>query len=149
MTNKSTQKGFTLVEVLASIVIISVVLVGVAQLMLFTNKTAVSNNSKLVTTHLAKATMERIKIEPEAYFPFSNVTSEKKEYTKNNCHPTDCEQLYEFYVNDQTYDVTVQVSQNEEESELDLINVFVKVKQTNKSTESCVEGYVVDETSNE
>src|SRR5690625_6696683 len=86
---KSTQKGFTLVEVLASIVIISVILVGVAQLMLFTNKTAVSNNSKLVTTHLAKATMERIKIEPEAYFPFSNVTSEKKEYTKNNCHPTE------------------------------------------------------------
>jgi len=146
---KSTQKGFTLVEVLASIVIISVILLGVAQLMLFTNKTAVSNNSKLVTTHLAKATMERIKIEPDTYFSFSNVSTEKKEYTKNNCQVENCEELYEFYVNDQTYDVTVQVSQNDEEKELDLINVFVTVQQANKNTKSSVEGYVVDETSNE
>src|SRR5699024_7342090 len=91
------ENGFTLVEVLASIVIISVIMLGVVQLMSFTNKTAASNNSKLVTTHLAKATIERIKMQPETYFPFNEVVD--KTYTKENCKPEDCEDLYQLQVN--------------------------------------------------
>ena len=141
--------GFTLVEVLASILIISIILLGVAQLMLFTNKTATSNNSKLITTHLAKATIERIKIKPEDYFPLDNIGTGRKEYSKNNCQPTGCDQWYELLVNDQTYDVTVEVSQNLEEKELNLINIFVKVKQSNREIQSSLEGYVVHEASDE
>ena len=52
------ERGFTLVEVLASVVIISIVLIGVVNLLIFTNKTAVSNNDKLVAINLAKASID-------------------------------------------------------------------------------------------
>ena len=56
------RNGFTLVEVLAAIVIISIILIGVVNLLHFTNKTAYSNNAKLVSINLAKASIERIKL---------------------------------------------------------------------------------------
>lgn len=149
MDSRKFEKGFTLVEVLASILIISIILLGAAQLMMLTNKTATSNNSKLVTTHLAKASIERIKIDPEAYFSFETIEAVEREYTKDNCHPNACADLYEFLVNDEIYDVTLRVSQNLEEKELNLVNIFVKVKQSNKDIQTTVEGYVVHETSNE
>jgi|SRR5690625_366986 len=132
--------GFTLVEVLASIVIISIIFLGVMQLIHFTNKTAVSNNTKLVTTHLAKATMERIKLTPEEFFPTNNVTV--KTYDKHNCEVENCSNLYSFKVNDNDYDVRVAVSQQEEEKLLNLINVVVYVQSQVKGEESMVEGYV-------
>ncbi|HLS67101.1 MAG TPA: type II secretion system protein [Pseudogracilibacillus sp.] len=132
--------GFTLVEVLASIVIISIIFLGVMQLIHFTNKTAVSNNTKLVTTHLAKATMERIKLTPEEFFPTNNVTV--KTYDKHNCEVENCSNLYSFKVNDNDYDVRVAVSQQEEEKQLNLINVVVYVQSQVKGEESMVEGYV-------
>lgn len=141
------EKGFTLVEVLASIVIISIILLGVGQLMLFANKTATSNNTKLVTTHLAKATIARIKIEPEAYFLLESVTEGGDTFDKSSCMPHDCQSLYEFYVNDETYDVIVRVSQNSSERDLNLFNVHVTVKHSSRPIQSSVEGYVVDETS--
>lgn len=144
------EKGFTLVEVLASIVIISVILLGVVNLFTFTNKTAISNNNKLVTTHLAKATIERIKIQPNTYFSFNNITSEEISYTKNNCKPTNCTGLYQFNVNDELYNVTVTVSQTNRQSikeeELGLVNIVVEVKHDEKKLKSTVEGYVIDET---
>ena len=139
--------GLTLVEVLASIVIISVILLGVVQLLSFANKTAMSNNSKLVTTHLAKATIERIKTVPETYFSFYDINSESMTYTKNNCIPEACENLYQWNVNDRTYEVTVKVSQTNEEKILDLINVVVTVELSGKNIKSTVEGYVIDEIS--
>lgn len=140
------EKGFTLVEVLASILIISIIFLGVAQLIAFTNKTAVSNNSKLVTTHLAKATIERIKIEPETYFALDELKTGLTTYSGENCKPDGCEDLYEFIVNDQTYEVEVKISQTDEEKELNLVNVIASVKQKNKKIQSVVEGYVIDET---
>lgn len=140
---KNNYEGFTLVEVLASIVIISIILLGVVQLFNFTNKTAVSNNVKLVTTHLAKATIERMKIQSEDYFLPEQINGEP--ITKDNCQITNCTTLYQLTVNDETYDVAVIVNQNDEEVELHLINVIVTVIHANKDIKSTVEGYVIDE----
>lgn len=138
-------KGFTLVEVLASVVIISVILLGVAQLFNFTNKTAVSNNIKLVTTHLAKASIERIKIQPEAYFTEEQI-AESAPITLNNCKGENCETLYQLIINDDVYHVTVYPSQDEKESDLRLINVLVEVEHEKRGLKSTVEGYVINET---
>jgi len=140
---KGNYDGFTLVEVLASIVIISIILLGVVQLMNFTNKTAITNNVKLVTTHLAKATIERMKIKSEDYFLPEQINGEP--ITKENCQITSCKNLYRLTINDESYDVIVIVSQNSEEVELQLINVIVTVKHSNKNIKSTVEGYVIDE----
>lgn len=142
--DKTTEKGFTLVEVLASIVIISILFLGIVQLLNFTNKTAVSNNAKLVSTHLAKATIERIKIKPDEFFPTDEIKT--KTYDKSNCIPAHCEELFTFLVNDEVYDVYVKTSQNTEEYKLNLINVVVTIEQQNKNLTSTVEGYVVNET---
>lgn len=136
--------GFTLVEVLASIVIISIILIGVVNLITFTNKTAYSNNSKLVAINLAKASMERIKIQPESYFKLEDVKQATTIFTINNCALDDCNTLYLLHVNDQTYEVKLEVSQNSEEKNLQLINsvVTVKLVDQNRNIESTVEGYV-------
>lgn len=145
MLKNRNENGFTLVEVLASIVIISIILLGVSQLMNFTSKAAETNKTKLVTTHLAKASIERIKIKPEDYFQFSANDAAGKTYTRANCQGNDCS-VYEFDVNDQTYDVEVKVSQSDtkNEKELGLIKVLVKVELRDKYINSQVEGYVSD-----
>lgn len=140
---KTTQSGFTLVEVIASIAIISIILLGVVQLMNFTNKTAISNNVKLVTTHLAKATIERMKIQPEDFFTQEQINGEPITY--NSCLANQCDQLYRLRINDEPYEVTVTVSQNDEETELSLINVIVTVEHVKRNITSTVEGYVIDE----
>lgn len=139
------RNGFTLVEVLAAIVIISIILIGVVNLLNFTNKTAYSNNAKLVSINLAKATMERIKIQPDQFFNKDDVTEEEVLYTSNTCKPKDCQSVYKLYVNDQTYNVEVKVRQNKDEETLQLINTVVTVKLASddqRMIESTVEGYV-------
>lgn len=139
--------GFTLTEVLAAIVIFSLIFIGLASLLLFTNKTAYSNNAKLVSVNLAKASMERVKIMPEAYFKLEDVGEDVRTYSVNNCKPTNCAELYQIQINDQTYHVELEVSQNIEEEKLNLINCVVTVKLVtdDRTIESTVEGYVHDE----
>lgn len=136
------EKGFTLVEVLASVVIISLILSSFFGLLIFTNKSAVSNNAKLVTINLAKASIERMKIEPESYFSFTAIKETGRIYTKEDCPDEDCEKLYKLEVNEQEYDVQVKVSQNAEEKRLQLINVVVTVKLLESNIQSTVEGYI-------
>lgn len=57
------EKGFTLVEVIASIVIIGIVLISVSQLMIQSNNAASINNEKLVAIDLADAVLQRLKAE--------------------------------------------------------------------------------------
>ena len=61
--------------------------------------------------------------------------------------PKDCSSLYQLKVNDQTYEVKLQISQNEEEKKLQLINCVVTVKLNDdyRNIESTVEGYVIHE----
>lgn len=148
------EKGVTLVEVLASIVIISIILLGVFSLLTFTNKTAVSNNAKLVSINLAKATIERMKVKPDDYFyNFEELKAKTAEfevvYDHEDCHrshedfhTSKCETLYLPVVNDQTYHVEITVSQTDEERDLKLLNVVVTVSLAERNIKSVVEGYV-------
>lgn len=143
------EKGVTLVEVLASIVIISIILLGVFSLLTFTNKTAVSNNAKLVSINLAKATIERMKVKPDDYFyNFEKLIEKNAEfevvYDHEDCrtNENECETLYLPVVNDQTYHVEITVSQTDEERDLKLLNVVVTVSLAERNIKSVVEGYV-------
>lgn len=140
------EQGVTLVEVLASIVIISIILMGVFSLLTFTNKTAVSNNSKLVSINLAKATIERMKVASEEFLDMDEIKNKAVPFEevidKDNCVPANCADLYEHDVNDQTYHVEITVSQTSEEEQLNLLNVVVTVSLEERNIKSIVEGYV-------
>ena len=59
---KNSEQGFSLVEVIASIVIIGIVLLSFSHFFINTNKTAVKNNEKLILMNLANAELERLKL---------------------------------------------------------------------------------------
>lgn len=147
------QTGFTLVEVLASVVLISIVLIGVFNLMIFTNKTATSNNEHLVAINLGKATIERMKLD---YGSFIEKPSSKPDYVfdRNGKETYDlhkcqalfedkqCKMLYKPKINNKDYNIVIDVSQNHEEKRLKLINVVVTVKDIDNKMNHKVEGYV-------
>lgn len=58
------ESGFTLIEVVASIVIITIILLSFSQLFIQSNKTAAYNNEKLVAINMAEAELERLKMSP-------------------------------------------------------------------------------------
>ena len=60
-------KGFTLVEVVVSVTILAIILLTFGTIFVFTNQTAISSNEKLVALHLARGTLERLKVDPEFY----------------------------------------------------------------------------------
>lgn len=141
------EQGVTLIEVLASIVIISIILMGVFSLLIFTNKSAVSNNSKLVSINLAKATIERMKVAPEEFMDMDEIKVKpvpfEEVFNKDNCKPKpNCENLYEHNVNNQTYDVEITVNQTPEEKDLKLVNIVVTISLEKRNINSIVEGYV-------
>lgn len=128
------EEGFALVEILASVVIISIILMGVFNFIIFSNKTAATNNEKLVAIHLAKSTMERIKVEMDEHnkhkrapedFPYFDLTNipvnEKVEFAAGDCatlkFAEKCERLYAPKINDVVYHVKVSVSQYDHEKE--------------------------------
>lgn len=138
------EQAFSLVEVLVSVVIIAIVLVGVINIIIFTNKLAVSNNEKLVAVHIANATIQRIKEKPDDYFPLpsESETEISETYDVTNCTTEECRNLYDVRINDNLYKVTVRVSQDNNEKRLRLLNVFVEVRLPEKKIHSKVEGYV-------
>lgn len=145
------EKGFTLVEVLASTVIISIVLIGLLNFILFTNNTASINNDRLVAIHLGKASLERVKMDPFSYIerPVSDPGSDYvKEYNKDTCLSlgfSTCD-FYEPVINDQSYEITITASQEKKEHvnehALHLINIVVTVKDESNKVKHQVEGYV-------
>lgn len=143
---KKNQQAFTLVEVAASLTIISIILLGAYQLMISTNETAVYNNQRLVAINLGKSTMDRVKMEPFSYFnpPDENVNlnEDEYEYTDVNCEPENCQGLYNAIINDKEYSITLTVSQDDDEKRLKLINVLVDVELSEGNISHQVEGYV-------
>ncbi|WP_203246779.1 type IV pilus modification PilV family protein [Sporosarcina beigongshangi] len=128
-------KGFSLLEVLASIVLLSIILLSFFQIFIQTNNTAVSNNEKLVVIHLADAVLERLKLDP-----FTK-TLERPDSTTYNETPTILTPD-SVVMNNKEYQITIKASQNTEEKNIKLINVLVEVVAKNGRTKSSVEGYV-------
>ena len=126
------EKGFSLIEVIASIVIISIVLLSFFQLFIQSNNTAVANNEKLVVINLADAQLERLKLNYSSLTDIDKLTSlNKKTY-----------EITPIVLNSKTYNTQVLASVTTEEKNLGLVNIVVTVTAPNGKTKSSVEGYV-------
>ena len=57
------EDGFTLIEVVASLVILTIILMFFSSIFVQNNKVAIRNSDKLVVTNIADAYLERLKVE--------------------------------------------------------------------------------------
>lgn len=143
MSKRKDESGFTLVETLASLVLLSIILLGFFQLFVHTNKTANVNNEKLVVINLADGVLEGLKAQPMKELKTSNV---QNYFTSQNpLNPVDS---IEF--NKKIYNVAYEASQSSaiygnnsnSEKTLKIIKVVVTVTAPNGKTKSSTEGYV-------
>lgn len=145
--------GFTLVEVLVSFTVLTIIVLTFFQLFIHMNKTAIRNNEKIVATHLANTTMERLKKDPFSYIEHPDTAplyvgksrNQAFKYTYEVCtakNMANCDKLYHPEINDQTYVVEIDVNQNQDEIDMKLINAVITVRIPDKKIESKVEGYV-------
>jgi prepilin-type N-terminal cleavage/methylation domain-containing protein len=158
------EKGFTLVEVLASLVIISIILMSSVAIFSNTNALAVNNSEKLVVINLADAYLERLKTDPVGTLSNSDNDIEvtlSEMINLNSCPILKLEKICPEIIlnneitklNDKQYKVSVQFSQTQSktasrihsEKDLQLINVLVTVSSPTSNISSSVEGYIADE----
>ncbi|MBO1911748.1 prepilin-type N-terminal cleavage/methylation domain-containing protein [Sporosarcina sp. 6E9] len=130
------EKGFSLIEVIASILLLTIVLTSFFTFFIQTNKAAVTNNEKLVVINLADAVLERLKLDPTLDEP---EYAEKLVNTLNTGNPFifDLEEM-----NGKDYNASIKVTQDVDEASIKLFNVIVTVTAQNGHTKSSVEGYV-------
>lgn len=137
----SNKQGFTLVEVIVSITILSIIILTFSSIFLFTNNTANRNNEKLVGVHLAKATLESVKGNPSYYFVL----------TETGITPAEGFQIEDDgsikisqIINDKDYEVRIKPSRDNDQKDLSLVHVLVETKLLDSNTPimSKVEGYV-------
>ncbi|MEY9969736.1 prepilin-type N-terminal cleavage/methylation domain-containing protein [Lysinibacillus sp. RC46] len=143
------QRGFSLIEVVASLVLISIILLSFAQIFISTNKTATVNTEKLVTVNLADAVLAKLKSDPLTKI----ATKDLNDYFKDTGEPPDAKKKnppLEIDLNGKTYTITYTPSQNSNkyvnsdftEKDLNLIKVVVTVTSQNGKTKGSSEGYV-------
>ena len=144
------ERGFSLIEVVASIVIITILLVSFSQLFVQANKTAAYNNEKLVTINLADAVLAKLRSET---FTKNPTITDMNDYFKEptNIDPSKRKIPIEIQMNGQTYSISYKASQSGDviknsiftEQTLDLIKVVVTVSAPNGKIKGSTEGYVV------
>ena len=125
------ESGFTLIEIIASIVIITLVLLSFSQLFIQSSKTAAHNNEKLVLINLADAELERVRNDPFTLF------------TKPLTSPISTTKTKSLLLNGQNYNVTINAYQSQDEFNMEIFNVLVTVGSNNSNSKTSVEGYVV------
>lgn len=146
------QRGFSLIEVVAAIVIIGIVLISFSQLLIQSNKLAHKNTEKLVTIQLADAMLERLKANPsenttilakiKTYCPGDNILIKPEDQVTS-----------QIVINSKTYHVTYFSSQCSKSNtfqnttntdlNLKLVRVVVTVTAPKGKTKGSTEGYVV------
>ena len=146
------ERGFTLIEVVASLTILSVIILGIYQLIIFTNETAVSNNGQLVAIHLAKAKLEQVKNRPEDFFeePLPGKESpigeeEVVTYTVEKCNQEAIENGSKFcdQINDHFFKTTIELSQKDDDLfEKQLVDAKIIVEKVDENIKDHLEGYV-------
>lgn len=136
----SNKQGFTLVEVIVSITILSIIILTFSSIFLFTNNTANRNNEKLVAVHLAKATLESVKGNPSYYFVLTETGITPGEGFQFENDSIKITQI----INNQNYEVKIKPSRDNGQKELSLVHVLVETKLLGSKTPitSKVEGYV-------
>jgi prepilin-type N-terminal cleavage/methylation domain-containing protein len=144
-------RGFTLVEVLASIIILGILATVFFQMFIFSQKTTTSNQEKLVAVNVAQGMLERIKHDvklDEPYRMYPEITSTGT-YTISNCgvysgtDKTDCEKRYKTMVNDINYTIEIQIKvADEAESGMGLYWAIVRVLNNEGKPQSTAKGFV-------
>lgn len=156
---KINQKAFTLIEVLASVLILTLIIFGSMALLNFTNTMAKSNNEKIVAVNLAKATLERINVKATDFIdPEIDLEDTRYDspliFTQASCkNNLTCENLYQPQINDKIYEVEVYVSQDKKaredekysEKELGLLNIKIIVNLAESDVSGQAEGYIDEE----
>jgi len=134
----SREDGFTLLEVLAALTILSILAIAFMNIYVSTNERAVDNSNKLVAVHLAKAMMERVKSEPDSYLQELNQCL--KSPGKNCIYTTN------YQINGIMYEVQIKASQTNHEKSVGLVNIVVeaKLEKGHSAISSKVEGYIKD-----
>lgn len=137
LTYLQSKKGFTLIEVIASVIIIGIIFFGFFQLIIQSNAVAHSNNNKLILINLADAELERLQATQ------FNTYSELQTYI--NTHKSQ-------KIIDNEYKIKIEVAPAKKivngivsnESSIKLYNVTVTVSEQNqkKNSKSVAEGYV-------
>ena len=119
------EQGFTLLEVVASIVIITIVVISFARLFVQSNNVAHYNNEKLVLINLADAELERVQaigfVDKVALNHY--ISTEKK-----------------IVMNGKDYKIKIEDTTSSGDKDLKLIHL--KVTASINSTKSVAEGYV-------
>lgn len=140
----ATQNGFTLVETLASIVLLVIILLSFTQLFVQTNKAANINNEKLVVINLADGILEGLKAKPMKEI---KNTSDVQDYFQIATNPAAPPNTLTF--NEKAYTVSYAAYQEEDknywhntEKDLKIIKVVVTVTAPDGKTKSSTEGYV-------
>lgn len=141
----ATQNGFTLVETLASIVLLVIILLSFTQLFVQTNKAAKINNEKLVVINLADGILEGLKAKPMKEI---KAASDVQDYFKIATNPAAPPDTITF--NEKVYTVSYVASQGatpfvngyNSEKDLKIIKVVVTVTAPDGKTKSSTEGYV-------
>ena len=119
------EDGFTLIEVVASLVILTLILMFFSSIFVQNNKVAIRNSDKLVVTNIADAYLERLKVQ-------------KFEKTAN-CSGMEGSTFYEEYeLNNYKYDVEIQRLNTFN----DMCNTIVTVTGKDGKATGVVEGYV-------
>ncbi|NCU16944.1 type IV pilus modification PilV family protein [Pallidibacillus pasinlerensis] len=135
---KSNNKGFTLIEIVGSITILAIILTVSINIFVSTNKTAVSNNEKLVAIHLAKATLERVRENFDHYFidESNNLKYKNEEFV---------------LINNKEYEVKVSIVGGKTPTKNSLVHVLVEVNllDAQRPVSSKVEGYVAYDPKND
>ncbi|MBH0164035.1 prepilin-type N-terminal cleavage/methylation domain-containing protein [Fictibacillus sp. 7GRE50] len=139
------EKGFSLVEVLVSLTILSVSVIAFSNLFIQADEISSGNNQKLVATNLARMTLDRIQQKPIDYgikVPIKDVYSNEKCY---DLTADACNNLYTTIINNVKYSINVTTSPGDaKEVSANLFPVIVTVSYQlkEKSKDTSVEGYV-------
>lgn len=134
------ENGFTLIEVVASIVIITIVLTSFAALFIQNNKTAVYNNEKLVVINLAHAELERLKIDP--FIKNGEGVNNQGKITKPTTSNYTDKTTKITSLNNRDYTITITANQSAQEKIFKIINVTIEAMSSNGKAKNSVEGYV-------
>jgi prepilin-type N-terminal cleavage/methylation domain-containing protein len=137
--------GFTLVEILASIVILGLIATVFFQMFIFSQKTTTGNQEKLVAINVAQGVLERLNhsnFYNEITSPGSSpVIHYPMTYTKANCSGDDCDDKYTIKINNIDYEIEITVEEKLE-SEMNLHQVKVRILGEDKKPKSSVKGFV-------
>lgn len=146
----SSERGFTLLEVVASLVIISIVLLSFFPFFHNAKQISNSNMERLVIINLAEATLNRLKADPYSDYierPSENPSylhshGGNKLYTLATCSTDECRGNYRMSLNNKEYFFEIKATQNSSESNSKLINIIVSAKNDKGNLQYAVEGYI-------